>query len=139
MFCRSYPVKSMKAIGKVTDCSITTAIRSHIMQKAIGVASLLSGIETVIGASYNDVNELTSQGPTGTLRFRGNVNVPVASLTVGGNQATVDTNGNFVGYAHVDGDNYTVAIIAADYSGNIRTNTYGSDRAPQSKGSTLGI
>jgi uncharacterized protein RhaS with RHS repeats len=57
------------------------------------------------------------------MHFRGQVDEP-ATVTVNGNAAKVDAQGNFDGVANVSGGNNTVAIVATDANGNSRTNHY---------------
>jgi hypothetical protein len=57
------------------------------------------------------------------MHFRGHVNEP-ASVTVAGNFASIDAQGNFDGVANVTVGSNTVAVGATDASGNSRTNNY---------------
>jgi RHS repeat-associated protein len=71
----------------------------------------------------NNLNQITSQSSGGKMHFRGTVNES-ATVTVGGNAASVDGAGNFDGTANVNVGPNTVAIVATDASGNSRTNDY---------------
>ncbi len=71
----------------------------------------------------NNLNQLTNRSSGGKMHFRGTVNEP-ATVTVGGNTATVDAAGNFDGTVNVNVGTNTVAVVAADASGNSRTNNY---------------
>ena len=77
----------------------------------------------VTSATANNLNQITSQSSGGKMRFRGTVNEP-ATVTVGGNPASVDAAGNFDGVADVNVGTNTVAVVAIDASGNNRTNSY---------------
>jgi RHS repeat-associated protein len=57
------------------------------------------------------------------MHFRGTVNEP-ATVTVGGNPASVNAAGNFDGNVNVNVGTNTVAVTATDASGNARTNNY---------------
>lgn len=71
----------------------------------------------------NSLNQITGQTAGGKMHFRGSVNEP-ATVTVGGNPATVDAAGNFDGTANVNVGTNAVAVVATDASGNSRTNNY---------------
>ena len=77
----------------------------------------------IIGSLANSLDQITSQTSGGKMHFRGMVNEP-ATVTVGGNPATVDAAGNFDGTANVNIGTNTVAVVATDASGNNRSNNY---------------
>jgi RHS repeat-associated protein len=78
---------------------------------------------TITTASFNNLNQLTSQSGGGKMHFRGTVNEP-SSVTVAGNSASVDGLGNFDGVADVVTGNNTVPVVATDTNNNVKTNNY---------------
>jgi RHS repeat-associated protein len=78
---------------------------------------------TITTSVANNLNQITSQSSGDKMHFRGTVNEP-ATVTVGGNPATVDAAGNFDGNINVNVGTNTVAVVATDPSGNTRTNNY---------------
>jgi len=79
--------------------------------------------DTVLAASHNALNQLTSVQPGGALRFAGTVSEP-ATVTIGGTPGQVAADNSFLGTASVPSGTSTVAVAATDPSGNTRTNTY---------------
>jgi RHS repeat-associated protein len=77
----------------------------------------------VISSVANNLNQITSQSAGGKMHFHGAVNEP-ATVTIGGNAATVDGQSNFDGTANVNVGANTVPVVATDASGNSRTNNY---------------
>ncbi len=94
--------------------------------------------DVVTGATYNNLNQLVSQQPGGALLFRGSVNEP-ATVTVGGKPAQVGTDNTFVQSAPVGSGTSTVAVVATDPSGNVRTNTYQVSQTGASKSFTYDL
>ena len=86
----------------------------------------------MIGASYNNMNQLVSQQAGGALVFKGAVSEP-AAVTVGGKPATVTADNRFEGQAVVPGGTGQVAVTATDPSGNVRTSTYQVSQGATSK------
>jgi RHS repeat-associated protein len=76
-------------------------------------------------SSYNNLNQVTNvAGGSGSMQFAGALDKQ-ATVTVGGNPATVNhTTTNFVGSATVGLGTNVVPVIATDYNGNSRTNNY---------------
>jgi RHS repeat-associated protein len=79
--------------------------------------------DAVQGATYNNVNELVSQGPSGLLRFEGTVSEP-ATVTVGGKPALVTADNRFSASVPVVAGTNNVTITAVDGNGNTTTDTY---------------
>ncbi len=79
--------------------------------------------DAVMGATYNNWNQVTSRQPGGALLFRGSVNEP-ATVTVGGKPVQVGADNSFAGPAQVPSGTSNVVVTATDPSGNLRTNTY---------------
>lgn len=79
--------------------------------------------DTPLAATYNSLNELTSQQPGGALLFRGSIN-EAGTVTVQGKPAVVTPSNAFEGPAQVPGGTSNVQVQATDSSGNVRTNTY---------------
>jgi RHS repeat-associated protein len=80
---------------------------------------------TIASAAYDTRNRLFSQQAGGNLGFAGTSNEP-ATVTVGGQPASVDGTNLFAGSTNVPSGTSTVTIIAQDYAQppNVRTNTY---------------
>jgi RHS repeat-associated protein len=76
----------------------------------------------VTSSSYNNVNQLGAQSPGGDLGFTGTVNEP-ATLTVGGNPATVNAAGNWFGHAAVAAGSNSIPLVATDLNGNVTNKT----------------
>jgi RHS repeat-associated protein len=79
--------------------------------------------DSVVAASHDSLNRLTSQTPGGALRFAGSVSEP-ATVTIQGKSAEVDAANRFMGTASVASGANTVTITAKDGSGNQQTNEY---------------
>jgi RHS repeat-associated protein len=77
----------------------------------------------VMGASYNEVNELVSQQPAGAIWLAGTVSEP-ATVTVAGKPVVVTPGNGFSGTTPIVSGTNTVAITATDPSGNSATATY---------------
>jgi RHS repeat-associated protein len=77
----------------------------------------------VTSSNHNNLNQLTSQTAGGWMKFSGTLSEP-ARVTVGGNPASVDGSNQFTGLAQVNPGNNTVAVVATDGSGNVKTNNY---------------
>jgi RHS repeat-associated protein len=73
--------------------------------------------------THDNMNRLTTQVPGGGLVFRGTVNEP-ATVTVGGQPATVSGTNQFSGTSQVPSGTSQVTVQATDPSGNARTNVY---------------
>jgi RHS repeat-associated protein len=71
----------------------------------------------------NELNQLVRQSGGGKMHFRGSVNEP-STVTVGGNNATVDGTGKFDGMVDAVVGSNTVPVVATDGNGNSRTNNY---------------
>ena len=84
-------------------------------------AEQIDGVVT--SSTPNNLNQLTNQSSDGKMHFRGTVNEP-ATVTVGGNAASVDAAGNFDGLANVNVGTNNVPVVATDVNGNSRTNNY---------------
>ena len=78
---------------------------------------------TLTSYTANNLNQLTTSGGGGKMRFAGTVSEP-ATVTVGGNPANVSANNNYEGYANVTaGQSNTVSIVATDKEGNVTAKT----------------
>jgi RHS repeat-associated protein len=75
------------------------------------------------GASYNDVNELSSQQPAGATVFAGTVSEP-AAVTVSGVPAVVTADNRFRVAVPVSAGTNTISITASDGSGNAATQQF---------------
>src|SRR5207244_1654938 len=75
-----------------------------------------------VSSVYDTMNRLTSQDSGGALVFKGTVGEP-ATVTVQGKPASVGADNHFQGSAQVTPGTNTVAVVATDPSGNVRTNT----------------
>jgi RHS repeat-associated protein len=74
-------------------------------------------------ASYSNMNRLQSQDPGGLTRFAGTLSEP-AQVSVQGKAVNVMTDNSFSGTTTLTGGTNTIQVVATDYSGNARTNTY---------------
>ena len=74
-------------------------------------------------STHDNMNRLTTQVPGGGLVFRGTVSEP-ATVSVGGQPATVSGSNQFSGTAQVPSGTSQVTVQAVDPSGNVRTNVY---------------
>jgi len=88
--------------------------------------------DAVVGGTFNSRNQLVSQQPGGALLFRGIVSEP-ATVSIGGKSADVSAGNEFRGAVVVPQGTGTVAVVATDSSGNVRTNTYQVTQAGSSK------
>ncbi len=82
--------------------------------------------DTATGASYDNMNRLSSQVPGGAMLFRGTTNEP-ASVTVQGKPALTTPGNEFAASAPVAAPQSDIVITATDYASptpNLRTNTY---------------
>ena len=78
---------------------------------------------TLTSYTANNLNQLTTSGGGGKMRFAGTVSEP-ATVTVGGNPANVSANNKYEGYANVTaGQSNTVSIVATDKEGNVTAKT----------------
>ncbi len=110
--------------ASLTDTSTGTAINQYSYDyDPSGNRTNAQIGSTIIKSVPNNLNQLTSESAGGKMHFRGTLNEP-ATVTVGGNLATVDSAGNFDGVADVNVGTNTVAVVATDASGNTRTNNY---------------
>ena len=110
---------------------IDTVTSASVNQYAYDYDPAGNRTDTQVGSAIttstrNNLNQLTSQTSGGKMHFRGTVNEP-ATVTVGGNSATVDAAGSFDGTINVNVGMNTVAVVAIDSSGNTRTNNYEVD------------
>lgn len=74
-------------------------------------------------STHDNMNRLLTHVPGGGLTFRGTVSEP-ATVTVGGQPATVSGTNQFSGTAQVPSGTSQVTVQATDPSGNVRTNIY---------------
>jgi len=119
-----YDSASQLRSANLTDTGTGVAVNQYAYDYDSAGNRQNTQIGTAITSSTaNNVNQITSQTSGGKMHFRGTVNEP-ATVTVAGNAATVDAAGNFDGVANVNIGTNTVAVVAADASGNTRTNNY---------------
>ena len=89
---------------------------------------------SVVGSSYNNLNQLTAENGGGKMVFSGSLSEP-AVVTVAGNPATSGYySTNFTGIAPVTAGTNNVPIVAHDVNGNTGTNTYQVVVPPASSG-----
>lgn len=88
--------------------------------------------DTMVGATYNNVNELLTQSPSGALRVEGILSEP-ATVTINGTAASVTADNRFTGsMAAVAGTN-TISITATDSSANSATEVFYVDSSGAAK------
>jgi len=80
--------------------------------------------DSILGATYNNMNRLMSQQPSGALRFKGTLD-EAATVTIQGNPATVSADNKFEGQAQAPQGASQVDVVAREYGGLARTYTYG--------------
>jgi hypothetical protein len=79
--------------------------------------------DEVTGATYNTMNRLVSQQPSGQLRFAGTIS-ELAAVTVAGKSAAVNTDNTFSAMVPIVAGTNTVPIVATDPSGNAASKSY---------------
>jgi RHS repeat-associated protein len=115
--------------GKLINANVTDTTTSAVLHQyayLYDAAGNRTGEQvdgSVTGASYNNLNQLTGHSAGGQMVFSGSLSKP-ATVTVGGNAATVDVNNNFRGTASVTTGTNTVPVIATDAYSHVTTNNY---------------
>jgi RHS repeat-associated protein len=82
--------------------------------------------DAVTGWSYDNMNRLVSQQPSGALRLEGSVSEP-AAVTVGGKPIDVSATNRFTGSTPIVSGTTPFSITATDASGNSSTKSYEFD------------
>jgi RHS repeat-associated protein len=77
---------------------------------------------SVTASSFNNLNQIVSQRPGGTMAFTGTVSEP-GTLTVGGNAGSVDAFGNWTAAASVFVGANALPLVATDLNGNVANMT----------------
>jgi len=77
----------------------------------------------LMGASFNNLNEMTGGSPGGASRFKGALNEP-GYVTVAGQSATMLNQTNFVANVNLVNGTNNIAVVAKDANNNTRTNNY---------------
>jgi RHS repeat-associated protein len=108
---------------KTTDPTPVVLKRYGFDYDAAGNRTTEQVDDGAMSGSYNNRNQLTSLQAGGALLFRGTLNEP-ATVSVQGKPAQVAPDNRFEGPAQVTSGTNTVAVMATDPSGNVRTNTY---------------
>ena len=88
--------------------------------------------DSVVGATYNNVNELLTHSPSGAVRVEGTLSEP-ATVTINGKPATVTADNKFVGSIPVVSGTNTMTVMATDGNANSATEVYYVDGAGTSK------
>ena len=114
--------------GQLADATLTDSTPALLKRYAYAYDGAGNRVaeqidDSVSGATYNSLNELTSQQPGGALMFAGTVS-EAASVTVQAKPAVVAADNKFAGSATVGSGTSTVAVTATDPAGNSRVNTY---------------
>ncbi len=86
-------------------------------------------------ATYNDLNQLTSQTNGGTTWFRGKVNEP-ANVTIAGQNARVSADGSFESLTPVGPGTQDVIMQATDKAGNTTSQTWQVNNGPAGTATT---
>lgn len=117
------------AANQLTSALLTDTTPAHALLKTNTYGYDLAANRTseqadqvVNKAIINNLNQISSTGAGGLMRFAGTLSEP-ASVTVGGNAAQVEGT-NFAGYANVTGGTNTVVVTATNRSGVATTNNY---------------
>jgi RHS repeat-associated protein len=77
---------------------------------------------SVTASTLNNLNQITSQGPGGTMSFTGTVSEP-GTLTVGGNAGSMDALGAWTASATVSVGANALPLVATDLNGNVANKT----------------
>ncbi len=113
------------ADSELTSANLQDTVTSGVLRTqayaydaAMNRSSVQDG-NSVATETPNNLNQLTGTSGGGAMRFAGTVSKP-ATVTVGGNAATVRADGSYEGWAAVAGTGTTtVHIVAKDSSGNV--------------------
>jgi RHS repeat-associated protein len=106
------------AVKRDTDPQATLLQRYAYAYDPAGNRTTEQIDDLVMGGTYNEVNELVSQQPTGVIMFAGTVSEP-AAVTVEGIPAAMTTDNRFQAAVPIDGGTNIVGITARDASGNV--------------------
>jgi len=79
---------------------------------------------TFSSANYNSLNQFTNGTGTGTIRIKGHLDELGTVAVAGTNALLYSRSTNFVGYANVNVGTNIIAVVATDYSANLRSNRY---------------
>jgi RHS repeat-associated protein len=88
--------------------------------------------DTVMGASYDSKNRITSHQPSGLIRVVGALN-EAAVVTIQGKAAAIAADNVFEGTAPIASGTTTIAVTATDSNNNVATNTYEIENAGSAK------
>ena len=89
---------------------------------AVGNRTLEQVDNSTTSSVYGSMNQLSSQGPGGTMTFTGTVSA-LGTVTVAGNAASVDASGNWTAIAAVSSGSNSLALVATDLNGNVTNKT----------------
>lgn len=120
------------ATYRTTDPNPTILKRYRYAYDPTGNRTAEQVDDVVTGASYDNMNRLSTQQPGGALLFGGTLS-EAATVTLGSQPAVVSSTNAFSGTVPVASGTSQVAVQARDYSGNVRTNTYEVTQAGAAK------
>jgi len=111
------------AVKRGTDPQTTLLQRYAYAYDPAGNRTVEQIGDLVTGTTYNSVNELVSEQPSGAMQFAGTVSEP-AEVTIAGIPAVVAADNHFQAAVPVSGGTNTVSVSARDASGNTNTQQF---------------
>ena len=123
------------AVKKSTDPTPTVLKRYAYGYDVAGNRSVEQIDDTVVGASHNALNRLSSQQPSGMLRVTGAVS-EAATVTIAGKPAIVAADSTFDGTVSIASGTSSFSVVATDTNNNIDTNEYEVENLGSSKSFT---
>jgi len=116
----------ISATKQTTDAVPTTLSRYNYAYDRAANRTAEQVDDQLTSSSYDALNRLTSQHPSGAMVVEGTVNEP-ATVTVQDKIARVASGGRFDATAPVSAGTTTLTIVATDSSGNASTKQYDVD------------
>jgi RHS repeat-associated protein len=127
------PAEQLKrAVKKSTDTIPSILKRYAYAYDAAGNRTAEQIDDAVAGASYNSLNRLTTQQPSGAINISGTVN-EAATVTIQGKPAAVSTANVFEGAAVIPSGTSTFTVEATDANNNVTSKTYQVESAGATK------
>ena len=122
----------VRAVKKTTDPTPAILKRYAYTYDAAGNRTVEQIDNAVVGASYSNLNRLTSQQPNGVIRVAGTVN-EAATITIQGQPETVSSANVFEGTATIPSGTSTFTVAATDTNNNVTSKTYEIESVGSSK------
>jgi RHS repeat-associated protein len=121
-----------RVVKKSTDPTPLILKRYDYAYDAAGNRTIEQIDDAVAGASYNNLNRLTSQQPSGAIRVTGTVSES-ATVTIQGQPATVSSTGVFDGTTVIPSGTSAFTVRATDTNSNVTSKTYEVESAGSTK------